>query len=70
MKREFGPANRAVAVLLAVVWLAAGATALVIAVAERRWWGLLLGGLAIGYGALWVRVAQTGARLRWPRQSR
>jgi hypothetical protein len=70
MKPEFGPANRAVAVLLAVVWLTAGTAALFIAVAQHRWWGIALGGLAVGYGTLWIRVARTGARLRWPRRSR
>jgi len=70
MKREFGPANRAVAALLAVVWLAAGTAALFIAGAQRWWWGLVLGGLAVGYGALWISVVRTGAPLRWPRRSR
>ena len=70
MKREFGPANRAVAALLAVIWLAAGTAALFIAVAQRCWWGLVLGGLTVGYGALWIEGRPDRARLRWPRRSR
>ncbi len=70
-KAEFGPANRIVAAVLAVVWLAAGSAAIVLAVAGRYWPGLVLGPLAIGYGLLWVRVAYLGRRVRWrgpPRQ--
>jgi hypothetical protein len=70
MKRKFGAANHIVAGLLAIIWLAAGAVALVIAAAARQWLGLVLGGLAVGYGVLWIRVARTGTRLRWPRRLR
>jgi hypothetical protein len=68
-KREFGPVNRAVAGLLALVWLGAGGAAVVFAIAQHRWWMLALGVLAVGYGTMWIRVAQTGARLRWPRRT-
>jgi len=61
-----GRADRAVAALLAAVWLIGGLFALFLAVAQQRWLGLVLGPLAIGYGVLWVRVVQTGRRLRWP----
>jgi hypothetical protein len=55
-----------VAALLAGVWLLAGLLALFLAFARHRWFGLMLGPIAVAYGVLWVRVAQTGRRLQWP----
>jgi hypothetical protein len=54
------------AALLAAVWLVGGFCSLFLTFARSLWIGLVLGPLAIGYGVLWVRVAQTGRRLRWP----
>jgi len=55
-----GPAGRILAGILAVTWIAAGTAAFVLGVFRHFWVPLLLGPLAVGYGALWVRVARTG----------
>jgi hypothetical protein len=67
---ELGPGGRGVAAVLAVVWIGAGATAIVVGVRRGSWLQPLLGAFALAYGVLWARVARTGVRLRWPRQSR
>lgn len=63
---ELGPAGRVFAALLATAWLLAGVFGLYLAFAQHRWFALVVGPFAIGYGVLWVRVAQTGRRLDWP----
>lgn len=67
---EAGPAGRIVAAILALVWIAAGLAAIVLGVLQHHWVPLLLGPLAVGYGALWARVAQTGRKLdlSWPKR--
>jgi hypothetical protein len=68
---EIGPAGRILAGILAVTWIAAGTAAFVLGVLRRFWVPLLLGPLAVAYGALWVRVARTGRKLDapWPKRS-
>jgi len=67
---DLGRGGRFVAACLAGIWLVAGLTAIGIGVWRRA--GVLtsvLGVLAVGYGLLWVRVAVTGERQRWPRRN-
>lgn len=67
-RAELTPADRAVAVPLAAIWLAAGAAACTLAVARRRWLLLLPGAAAVWYGLVWARVVRTRRRLDrlWP----
>jgi hypothetical protein len=54
------------AAMLAIVWIAAGVAAVALGMIRHQWVPLLLGPLAIGYGALWIRVARTGRKLDAP----
>jgi len=65
-RAELSLVNRTVAAVLAAVWIGGGLAAALLGLAERRWLPLLLGPLAIAYGLVWVRVARTGRRLKWP----
>jgi hypothetical protein len=58
------------AAMFALVWIAAGSAAFAQGLVRRQWVPLLLGPLAIGYGALWTRVARTGRKLDtpWPKR--
>lgn len=53
-----------------MVWLGAGVAVVLFGVTRHLRLGLLLGPLAIVYGALWVRVTWTGRRLEWPTHRR
>ena len=67
---EIGPGGRLLAGILAVTWIGAGTAAFVLGVFRHLWVPLLLGPLAVGYGALWIRVARTGRKLDapWPKR--
>ena len=52
--------------VLAVIWFAAGAAAVVVGLAHGRWLVPLLGFVAIWYGLVWIRVAREGRRMKWP----
>ena len=67
---DVGPGGRILAGILAVTWIAAGTAAFVLGVFRHLWVPLLLGPLAVGYGALWIRVARTGRKLTalWPKR--
>ena len=67
---EFGPVNRVVAALLALIWLLGGVLALYTGFAQHRWIALVVAPLAVAYGAVWARVAQTGRRFPWPARRR
>jgi hypothetical protein len=68
---ELGSGGRIIAGCLATIWIAAGLAALTIGLWLRPALLLvLLGPLALAYGWLWVRVAQTGRRLQWPTRRR
>ena len=60
---EIGPGGRILAGILAVTWIAAGTAAFVLGVFRHFWVPLLLGPLAVGYGALWIWVARAGRKL-------
>ena len=51
------------AVGLAVVWIGAGLTAIVLGLRRGRWAVLIVGTLALWYGILWVRAVRLGRRL-------
>jgi hypothetical protein len=59
-----------VAAILAFAWIAAGIAVFALGLIRHQWLPLLLGPLAIGYGALWIRVARTGRRVDapWPKR--
>jgi hypothetical protein len=63
---ELSAGNRAVALVLGVVWTLAGLGAGVYGLVLHRWPALLLSSPAVFYGFLWLRVARTGRQLRWP----
>jgi len=69
-RSDLGPAGRAVATLLALVWLTAGALAIALGVRRGYWVAVVLGIVTILYGMLWTRVARTGRRLKWPTRRR
>jgi len=54
---------RVVAGLLAAVWLAAGVAAIAVALSTSRWLLALVGLVAAGYGAVWLRAARQGRLL-------
>ena len=62
---DIGPGGRAVAALLAAIWIIAGLTAIWFSISNDFWIGILLAVLAIVYGLIWVRVSSTGRRLNW-----
>jgi hypothetical protein len=66
MGKPVSHVNRVAAALLAGAWLVAGVAAIAVGLVRHRWIGLPLGLLSALYGVLWVRVAQTGRRIRWP----
>jgi hypothetical protein len=69
-RSDLGPGGRAVALLLALVWFAAGTLAIVLGVRRGHWIPPLLGLPALAYALAWAQVARTGRRLRWPRRRR
>ena len=54
---------RLVSALLALVWLGAGVTAIVIAATTARWLPGVIGIGALWYGLLWLRVVRLGRQL-------
>ena len=65
LQRELRGAHRNNAVLLALVWLAGGASGVLIGVVQQRFGLLIVGGLAIGYGLLWSQAVRRGRLLTW-----
>ena len=57
--------DRALAVLLAAVWLGLGIAGACLGVARRSWLLSVCGVFAIGYAWAWLRVAIRGRRLSW-----
>ncbi|HEY7635582.1 MAG TPA: hypothetical protein VH763_08565 [Gemmatimonadales bacterium] len=70
---DLGRGGRFLAACLAGIWLGAGLMAVGVGLWVRHSaLPVVLGLLAVGYGWIWVRVAITGERRRWPswRQNR
>ncbi len=57
--------NRVVALALAAVWLAGGVAGAVVGVANGQWLLATVALGAIGYSALWFRVAVRSQLLTW-----
>lgn len=60
------PVNRTAAALLALIWIAGGLAGLWISINKNRIILIIISLLALAYGGLWIRVAQTGRKLDWP----
>jgi hypothetical protein len=58
-------ANRFIALVLALIWITAGITAVALGLSKRRWFLAALGAVAIWYGLMWIRVMRQGRRLQW-----
>jgi 1,4-dihydroxy-2-naphthoate octaprenyltransferase len=63
--------DRGVAVGLAIIFIAAGITGIVMGVAKYQWLLVLIGLVSIWWGSVWTRVAVKGRRLQfseilWP----
>jgi hypothetical protein len=69
-RSDLGLRGRGVAAVLAVVWMLAGAAAIVVGVRRGSWVQPIVGLFGLAYGVLWAQVARTGRRLRWPGQRR
>lgn len=69
-RSDLGPAERSFAALLALFWCAGGTLAIALGVRRGYWVAVLVGVLAVVYGMVWVQVARTGRRLRWPKRRR
>jgi hypothetical protein len=65
--RQLSKLERAVAIFLALIWVAAGLAALYLAVLRSRWVLSFCALIAIGYGLAWTRVAVRSHFLTWPR---
>jgi hypothetical protein len=63
--RQFSTGDRVIAAALAVVWLGASLTAIVLGFNGRHWIVVLVGIFGFGYGLLWLRAARLGSRLPW-----
>jgi hypothetical protein len=57
--------ERAIALLLAAIWIVGSFTAILAGLRHGFWVALIVGPLGIWYGMLWVRAARMGRRLRW-----
>ena len=57
--------NRAVALILALIWFCAGVAAIVFGYIHGRWLLLALGIFALWYALLWCRVVARARLLTW-----
>jgi hypothetical protein len=64
--RKLSRLERAVAVGLSSLWLAAGTVSLWLALASARWAWTVAALAALIYGLAWLRVARLGRPLSWP----
>jgi hypothetical protein len=65
-KRKLSRLERAVAVGLSLLWLAAGIVSLCFALADARWGWAAAALVALVYGLAWLRVAVLARPLSWP----
>ena len=63
--KQFSTADRVIAAGLAVVWIGASMTAILLGFSGRHWTVALIGILGLGYGLLWLRASCLGRRLHW-----
>ena len=64
-RKNLSPLNRAVALVLAFVWLGLGVVGVVFSLVQRRLVIAVLSSLAIGYAVLWFRVFARSRLLTW-----
>lgn len=64
------PVSRIVAVLLALMWIAGGLAGLWICINENRVILGIVSLFSVAYGGLWIKVAQSGRKLKWPSAKR
>ena len=62
---KLNKANRIVALVLGLIWIAAGIVIVALGLSKRRWVLPVLGAVAIWYGLVWIRVMREGRRLQW-----
>jgi hypothetical protein len=65
-RMEIGRLSRLVAGMIGLIWMAAGIAAIVLGARATRWSAVVLGVLALYFGAIWWRVARTGRYVLWP----
>ena len=70
LSSAMGRVNRVVAAVLAVIWIAGGIAGLFLSIKSNHIKFIVISLLALAYGGLWVRVAQTGRRLEWRRKDK
>jgi fucose permease len=64
--RKLSKLERSLAIVLALIWMAAGCAALYAAALRSQWGFCFLALLAIAYGLAWTRVAVRSRLLTWP----
>jgi len=64
-RHNLGGVNRAVALVLALVWLFAGVIGITVGFLHDRFLLLVLSLAAIAYAVLWLRVVVSGQLLTW-----
>jgi hypothetical protein len=66
MRQTLSTPNRIVAGVIGIIWILAGAAAVVLGVPAHKWGTVFLGVLAIYFGSIWWHVARTGRYVAWP----
>jgi hypothetical protein len=64
--RKLSRLDRAVAIGLSLLWLAAGTVSLCLALASARWAWTVAALVALIYGLAWLRIARLARPLSWP----
>ena len=64
--RKLSQLERALAIFLALIWVAAGCAALSAAALRSKWGFCFCALIAIAYGLAWTRVAVRSRLLTWP----
>jgi len=70
MNPRLGTVDRIIAGVLAVVWISAGATGLIVAWSQQQWVIGVSAVLAFGFAALWLKAALHGRLLTWRPRAR
>ena len=65
-RMEIGRLPRLVAGVIGLIWMAAGLAAIVLGIHAGQWGAVVLGVLAVYFGAIWWKVARTGRYVVWP----
>ncbi|PYT17241.1 MAG: hypothetical protein DMG59_07935 [Acidobacteria bacterium] len=65
LRSRFSTVERVVALGLALAWIGASVTAILLGFRRGHWAVLIVAPLGLWYGMLWVRAAWIGRRLHW-----